>query len=145
MTKVVVKIGFVPSYRGGYRSISPWCIKMRADSLAILAQVEGMEIVVPQPCPDDNNIVDATKEYVPDVAVCNLDQAEVVAEYFLREKVDGVIICALNFGDERSAAKIAEKLKVPVLLYATKEPPAREDASLERISDSYCGTLRKHG
>jgi len=141
MSKVAVKVGFVPSYRGGYTAISPWCVKMREDSLAALAQVEGMEIVVPQPCPDDNSVVDGTKGYVPDGAICNLNQAEAVAEYFLRETVDGIIICALNFGDERSAAKIAEKLKVPVLLYATKEPPAREDASLARISDSYCGTL----
>jgi len=52
-----------------------------------------------------------------------------------------LIICALNFGDERSAAKIAEKLGVPVLLYATKEPPAFEDPGMGRVSDSYCGTL----
>jgi len=58
--------------------------------------------------------------------VCNLDQADAVAEYFSRQKVDGIIICALNFGYERSAAKIAEKLRVPVLLYATKEPPVRK-------------------
>ncbi len=137
----MVKIGFVPSYRGGYGSISPWCIEMRKHSLAALAQVEGMEIITPQPCPDDNSIVDATKGHVPDGAVWNLDQAEAIAEYFIREKVDGIIICALNFGDERSAAKIAEKLDTPILLYATREPPAREDASLMRISDSYCGTL----
>jgi L-fucose isomerase-like protein len=64
-----------------------------------------------------------------------------VARYFRDQEVDGLIICPLDFGDERSAAKIAEILTVPVLLYATKEPPARTDVSLARVSDSYCGNL----
>jgi len=55
--------------------------------------------------------------------------------------VDGLVLCPLDFGDERSACKIAEKLRVPVLLYATKEPSAKDDASLARVSDSYCGNL----
>ena len=52
-----------------------------------------------------------------------------------------MILCPLDFGDERSAAKIAEKLDVPVLLYATKEPPALEGPAMARVSDSYCGNL----
>jgi L-fucose isomerase-like protein len=36
---------------------------------------------------------------------------------------------------------VAEKLNVPVLLYATKEPPGRDDPGLTRVSDSYCGNL----
>jgi L-fucose isomerase-like protein len=52
-----------------------------------------------------------------------------------------LILCPLDFGDERSAAKIAEKLGVPVLLYATKEPPALEGPAMARVSDSYCGNL----
>jgi L-fucose isomerase-like protein len=64
-----------------------------------------------------------------------------VAEYFARQHVDALILCPLDFGDERSAAKIAEKLDVPVLLYATKEPPALEGPAMARVSDSYCGNL----
>jgi len=135
--KVTVKIGFVPSYRFRF---SPWCQKMRDDSLAAFAKVKGMEVIVPQPAPDGVGL-DPEKGYVPHGAVMTLDQAEVVAEYFLRQKVDGLILCPLDFGDERSAAKIAEKLGVPVLSYATKEPPALTDASLARVSDSYCGNL----
>jgi len=73
--------------------------------------------------------------------VNTLDEAEGVASYFAREGVDGLVVCPVDFGDERSAAKIAERLRVPVLLYATKEPPAIDDASLARVSDSYCGNL----
>ncbi len=136
-----VKIGFVPSYRGDWGSTPPWCIQMRAEALAVFGKISGMEVIVPQPGPENNQSVDAELGYTPDGAIGNLDQGEAVAEYFARKKVDGLIICALNFGDERSAAKIAEKLRVPVMLYATKEPPALEDPGLGRVSDSYCGTL----
>jgi L-fucose isomerase-like protein len=136
-----IKIGFVPSYRGEWGTIPPWCVQMRSEALAVFGKVAGMEVVVPRPCAEDNQVVDPERGYSPDGAVGNLDQGEAVAEYFARQKVDGLIICALNFGDERSAAKIAEKLGVPVLLYATKEPPALDDPGMGRVSDSYCGTL----
>ena len=137
----IVKIGFVPSYRFFGGSIPDWCVQMRREALESFHQIPGMEVVVPVPSPGDNLALDPEKGYTPDGAIYDLDQAEVVSEFFARQKVDGIIIGALNFGDERSASKIAEQLKVPVLLYATKEPPALEDASLYRISDSYCGTL----
>lgn len=137
MTTVNVKLGFVPSYRSRW---GDWAEKMRADSLAAMATVPGVEIVVPQ-APPEGEDRDPLKGYAPNGGVQNLDDAEAIAEYFMHEKVDGVILCPLDFGDERSACKIAEKLRVPVLLYATKEPPARSDASLSRVSDSYCGNL----
>lgn len=131
-----VRIGFVPSFR----FYGSWCDKMRDESLAAFAQVEGLEVVVPQPSPDGETL-DPEQGYTPHGLVNGLDQAEVVATFFKRQNVDALILCPLDFGDERSAAKIAEKLKVPVLLYATKEPPAQDDASLARVSDSYCGNL----
>jgi L-fucose isomerase-like protein len=134
---VNVRLGFVPSYRFRY---TPWCQKMRDDSLATFAKVEGMQVVVPQPSPDGETL-DAIKGYTPHGMVHSLDEAEVVAEYFVAQKVDGLILCPLDFGDERSAAKVAERLDVPVLLYATKEPPGLDDPGLSRVSDSYCGNL----
>ena len=132
-----VRIGFVPSYRFRY---SEWCQKMRDDALGTFSQISGLEVVVPQPSPDGATL-DAAQGWTPHGMVHNLDEAEVVTEYFSAHKVDGVILCPLDFGDERSASKIAEKLRVPVLLYATKEPPAPDDAGLSRASDSYCGNL----
>jgi L-fucose isomerase-like protein len=131
-----VKIGFVPSYR----FVGPWPQKMRNESLAALARLEGVEVIAPQISPDGETL-DARAGYTPHGMVGTLDEAETIAEYFRQEKVDGLVLCPLDFGDERSAAKIAQRLGVPVLLYATKEPPARDDASLARVSDSYCGNL----
>lgn len=137
MSEVKVKIGFVPSYRFRFSS---WCEKMRNDSISAFEKVEGLEIVVPKPSPD-GKCLDPQNGYIPYGALTNLDQAEVIAEYFHNQKVDGLILCPLDFGDERSAVKVAEKLNVPVMLYATKEPPALNDSGLSRASDSYCGNL----
>lgn len=137
MTKINVRIGFVPSYRFGDVS---WCQKMRQDSLAMFAQIEGMEVVVPQAAPDEKT-VDAQNGLTPNGFVKNLDEGDAIADYFSRQQLDGLIICPLDFGDERSAVKIAEKLKVPVLLFATKEPPGLPGPAMARASDSYCGNL----
>ena len=137
MRNVTVRIGFVPSYRF---TCTPWCRKMRDDSLAAFARIPGLEVIVPQPAPDGTD-VDARKGYTPYGMVASLDQAEAAADYFAEQKVDALILCPLDFGDERSAAKVAERLRVPVLLYATREPPAVDEPGLGRVSDSYCGTL----
>ncbi len=140
--KSLVKIGFVPSYRDfGARVLPDWCVKMRQDALTVLNRVEGMILTTPTASPQDPVQVDPVHGFTPYGAVCNLDQAEAVADYFAKEKVDALIIGALDFGDERSSGKIAERLGVPVLLYATREPPAPEHPSMARVSDSYCGTL----
>jgi L-fucose isomerase-like protein len=137
MAEIKVKVGLVPSCRFG---CTPWCEKMRDDSLAAFAKTEGLEVVVPKPSPDGETL-DVEEGCTPHGMVSTLDEAESVAEFFQRQNVDGVILCPLDFGDERSASKVAEKLRVPVLLYATKEPPARDDPGLSRQSDSYCGNL----
>ncbi len=128
-----VKIGFVPTYRFGY---TEWCRKMRDDSLAALKRVPGIEVVAPQ-----DGDVDAVRGCLPHGAVNNLDQGEALADFFASQKVEGLVICPLDFGDERSSVKVAERLGVPVLLYATKEPPAPNDLGMSRSSDSYCGNL----
>jgi L-fucose isomerase-like protein len=141
MPELMIKIGFVPSYRGDFGPPPAWCVQMRAEALAAFRKITGLQIVAPTPCPDDDKQVDTLHGYTPAGMVGNLDQGEAVAEYFMQQKVDGIIIGALDFGDERSTAKVAEKLRVPALLYATKEPPAPDAPSMARVSDSYCGTL----
>jgi len=137
MQGVTVKAGFVPSYRFGF---SDWCKKMRAESLAAFEKVDGLNVVVPGESPDGKT-PDGTQGITPHGAVHTLDEAEAAAEFFRRQDVDALILCPLDFGDERSAAKVAELLNVPVLLYATKEPDAPDSPSLARVSDSYCGNL----
>lgn len=134
-----IKAGFVPSIRFR-RGESLWCKKMRNDSLATFSKVAGLEIVVPEAAPEGVEAPSA-EGYTVDGMVCGLDEAETIAEYFIDERVDALILCPLDFGDERSASKIAEKLDVPVLLYATKEPPVPEGPAMARVSDSYCGNL----
>lgn len=132
-----IKVGFVPSYRFRY---TPWCQKMRDESLMAFQRVPGLEVVVPSPSSDDQT-VDAVNGLTPYGMINNLHQGEAIADFFRRQEVDGLIIGNLDFGDERSSAKIAERLRVPVMLYATKEPPAMDEPGLGRVSDSYCGTL----
>jgi L-fucose isomerase-like protein len=134
MDAITVKIGFVPTYRF---SFSPWCEQMRRQSIEALRSAEGLDLVVPQ----EGEGVDAPAGATPHGCVHTLDEAEAVARDFQAQGVEGLIICPLDFGDERSAAKVAELLDVPILLYATKEPPARTDKSLARVSDAYCGNL----
>ncbi len=134
---VKVKLGFVPSYRFRF---SPWCAQLRDESLEVLRSLDGVEVVVPEAAPEGSEPCPA-RGTTATGGVSGLDEGEGIAEFFASEKVDGIILCPLDFGDERSASKIAEKLGVPVLLYATKEPPALDDPSLARQSDSYCGNL----
>lgn len=137
MLKLPVRLGFVPSLRFRY---TDWVQKMRAESLAAFSRLDEVQIIVPGPSPDGITL-DEKMGLTPYGMVQNLDQAEVVVSYFRQQKIDGLILCPLDFGDERSAVKIAESMGVPVLLYATKEPPANTDASMGRVSDSYCGNL----
>lgn len=137
MSAVAVRIGFVPSYRFRY---TDWCQKMRDDSLAAFARAPGVQVVVPQDSPDGVTL-DPIEGFTPHGMVSTLDEAETAVEYFRMQKVDAVVLCPLDFGDERSAVKVAEKLGVPVMLYATKEPDAPDDSGLSRVSDSYCGNL----
>ena len=133
---VSVKLGFVPSYRRW----SDWTRQVREESIQALEALPGVDVVAPKVAPPE-----AVPDPATGVAACGavhtLDEGEAVAEYFARERVDGIVLCPLDFGDERSAVKIAEKLRVPVLLYATKEPPAPDGPGLLRASDSYCGNL----
>lgn len=137
MPKVTVRLGFVPTFR--FRNTA-WTEKMRAYSLAAFECLPGVEMVA-LPVGAADSEPDPLTGSTPFGMINNLDQAEAAAAYFKARQVDGLIICPLDFGDERSAVKVAERVGVPVLLYATKEPPAPDDAAMSRVSDSYCGNL----
>ncbi|MFB3892922.1 MAG: L-fucose/L-arabinose isomerase family protein [Phycisphaerae bacterium] len=134
---VKVRIGFVPTHRWTF---TPWCRKMLQDSLAAIGRIEGVELFAPRDSGDDKAI-DASRGAVPHGSIMNIDHGQALAEYFAGLKLDGLIVCPLDFGDERAVAAAVQRLGLPVLLYATKEPPAGDDASLQRLSDSYCGNL----
>ncbi len=137
MTQIKARVGFVPSYRFGEKG---WCKKLRGDILTLMGSIDGLEVVAPQPSPGDVG-VDPEMGLTPHGMVHTLEEGDAVTQYFRQQKVDGLVICPLDFGDERSAVKIAESLGVPVLLFATKEPPALDGPAMARASDSYCGNL----
>ena len=138
MGKVTVKIGFVPSYRFRY---TPWCQKMRDDSLAAFAKVPGMQVVVPQTSPDGVTL-DPDKGSRRTAWSRRWMRPRRRPSISAASKVDGVILCPLDFGDERSAVKVAEKLRVPVLLVRHQRAAgAATTPGLSRVSDSYCGNL----
>ena len=137
--RAMLKVGFVPSVRNR-GSMPPWCLQMRDEGLAALRAIDGWEVLAPEPS-SDGQTRDSLAGLTPAGVVSDLDDADAMATYYAREGVDALVLCPLNFGDERSAVKIAERLRVPVLLYATKEPPAMQNHSLARVSDSYCGNL----
>jgi L-fucose isomerase-like protein len=140
MTHQKVRLGLVPSWRK-VGPVTNWVIKMREEAIQTLSQFQDIELIFPSPLPEEEPPLKASQRLTPHGCVCNLNEAEQLTAYFKQEEVDGIIIAALNFGDERSAVKVAERLGVPVLLYATKEPPVPQGPSLARVSDSYCGTL----
>jgi len=148
MPDMTVRIGFVPTYRWKF---TPWCRRMRDEGLAALRAVPGLELVELAESGDgaggrpagtsSAKLIDGPAGRTPFACVNTLAEAEAAAEFFASRKVEGLVLCPLDFGDERSVAKVAEMVRVPMLLYATKEPPAADDAGLLRLSDSYCGNL----
>jgi len=68
------------------------------------------------------------------------EDAEKLIRFFKEKDIDGIMIGAMTFGDERSAVSIAQNIPgIPVLLFSTKEGPFTEDGN--RRADAFCGTL----
>jgi L-fucose isomerase-like protein len=120
-----VKIGFVPSHRVMFRDdIS---CDMRNRILKVLSSIEGLEVVVPDEKLARNGLVRDDED------------AEKTIELFKQVKVKGIIIGAMNFGDEISAVSVASAFpKCPKLLFAVKEEPTVTGRDRR---DSFCGTL----
>ena len=101
---------------------------MRRRCLDALSKVEELEIVVPD------------EELTQKGLVRDDEDAERTIQLFGKEKIDGLIIGTMTFGDEVSAIAVASAFPgIPVLLFGTKEGPFKPDGG--RRSDSFCGTL----
>lgn len=121
-----LRLGFVPAKRGTFNA--NLAVSMRQQTIAALAAA-GVEVVVPTP------------EDTACGCVENRREAECCAELFRRQAVDGIVIGAVNFGDEQSAAWVLRraKLDVPVLIFG-----CQEDGPLTRQMprrDAFCGLL----
>ena len=82
---VSVKLGFVPSYRRW----SDWTRQVREESIQALTNLPGVEVVAPVVGAPEA-VADSTAGATAYGAVHTLDEAEAIADYFTRERVDGV-------------------------------------------------------
>ena len=120
------KIGFIPANRGFFSS--ELAAKMRKETIAAM-QRQGIEVVVPS---EDQTKVGCVQ---------SLAEAEICAELFRQNKVQGIVIGAVNFGDEQSAAWVVREaaLNVPVLIFGCQEEETLTMGTQRR--DSFCGLL----
>jgi len=121
-----VALGFVPAHRGFF-SVE-LASKMRVQTIAAIERL-GVRVVVPTP--------DETKAG----CVENRREAELCAELFRQQGVQGIVIGAVNFGDEQAAAWTVRqaRLDVPVLIFGCQEEQRLTLQTPRR--DAFCGLL----
>ncbi len=120
-----VKVGFIPSHREPFGE--EWAADMRRRCLAVMEQVQGLEVVVPDESLTANGLVRS------------LADARATLALFKDNDVAGVIVGGMTFGHETSAVGVTIAglpPGTPVLHFATKGGVA-EDGT--RPSDSWCG------
>jgi len=121
-----VKIGFVPAHREPFDEA--WAVQERKRCLDALGRIKGLEVVAPD------------GKLTPGGLVRDDADAEKTISFFKEEKIDGLLIGTMTFGDEVSALAVASAFRdLPILLFGTKEGDFTADGG--RRSDSFCGTL----
>ncbi|MBN1343611.1 MAG: L-fucose/L-arabinose isomerase family protein [Phycisphaerae bacterium] len=121
-----VKLGLIPANRGFFSD--KLAAKMRGQTIKAL-EAGGAEVVAPDTSMTKVGCVET------------LDEAEKVGKMFRQAGVDGIVIGAMNFGDEQGVAYTLRHagLNVPILVFGCQEEgPLRP--KLDR-RDSFCGLL----
>ncbi|MFB3891776.1 MAG: L-fucose/L-arabinose isomerase family protein [Phycisphaerae bacterium] len=121
-----VKIGFIPANRGFFSD--KLAAKMRGATLAVLKDA-GITAVAPSPKDTKVGCVESREEAVK------------VGRMFRDEHVDGILVSAVNFGDEQGVALAVKEsgLKVPILIVGCPEEAVLAPGVERR--DSFCGLL----
>lgn len=119
-------LGFLPANRPVFSQ--ELARKMRDQTLAAMTAA-GIEVIAPDPA--DTKIG----------CVQSIAEAEHCADLFRRHHVQGIVIGAVNFGDEQAAAWTVRqaRLDVPILLFGAQEEHTLTVNSPRR--DSFCGLL----
>lgn len=116
-----IKLGFAPTRRSIFSA--PDAVKYRNLTAEKLNEL-GIEFV---------DITDINDEGL----LYNDEDMEKIAEKFISEKVDGLMLPHCNFGTEFVCARLAKKLNVPVLLWGPLDE--RPDSNGVRLRDTQCG------
>lgn len=116
-----IKLGFAPTRRSIFSA--PDAVKYRNLTAEKLNEL-GIEFV---------DITDINIEGL----LYNDEDMEKIAEKFMTEKVDGLMLPHCNFGTEFVCARLAKKLNVPVLLWGPLDE--RPDSNGVRLRDTQCG------
>ena len=119
-------LGFVPANRGFFSAELAAAMRVRTiDAMRKL----GIEVVVPA---EDQTKVGCVE---------NRQEAELCAKLFREKNVEGIVIGAVNFGDEQSVAWVVRqaRLDVPVLIFGCQEEEVLTRTTSRR--DAFCGLL----
>lgn len=116
-----IKLGFAPTRRSIFSA--PDAVKYRNLTAEKLNEL-GIKFV---------DITDINIEGL----LYNDEDMEKIAEKFMTEKVDGLMLPHCNFGTEFVCARLAKKLNVPVLLWGPLDE--RPDSNGVRLRDTQCG------
>ncbi len=121
-----ITLGFIPANRGFFSA--QLAAKMRKQTIEAMEAV-GIEVVVPGE--EDTKVG----------CVENILEAELCADLFRKKDVQGIVIGAVNFGDEQGAAWTVKKarLDVPVLIFGCQEEETLTMNTQRR--DAFCGLL----
>ena len=121
-----VKIGFIPANRGFFSD--SLAAKMRGGFIKALKDI-GAQVVVPSTAETKVGCVES------------LEEAVRVGRMFREQQVDGILVAAVNFGDEQGVGIAVQEsgLKVPILIVGCQEEAALSP-KIER-RDSFCGLL----
>jgi len=119
-----VRIGFVPASRTIFDQ--DLAVKVRGACIQAM-RAAGMEPVVPG------------EELTRNGLVQTVEDAHLAGRMFEQEGVSGVVIGALNFGEEIPAAIAASAPGVPVMLFGIGEEGVLTRESARR--DSFCGLI----
>jgi len=121
-----MKIGLIPANRGFFSD--KLAARMRSGFIKTL-KAAGATVVVPSTSQTKVGCVET------------LEEAQLVGRMFREQGVDGVVIAAVNFGDEQGVALTLKEsgLSVPILIVGCHEEAALTPNADRR--DSFCGLL----
>ena len=121
-----IKLGFIPANRGFFSS--ELAAKMRGQAIEAM-EAAGIDVVVPGESDTNVGCVEGRAE------------AALAAELFRSERVQGIVVGAVNFGEEQSVAECVRRagLVVPILIFGCQEEETLGMSTQRR--DSFCGLL----